>query len=63
MSRFEYKTTVLPYKFGLFKNDAPDVQTMLVRESDQGWQLKQMLMAVNNSGGADSILAVFERPR
>jgi len=63
MSRFEYKTTVVPYKFGFYKNDAPDIQIMLIRESDAGWQLKQMLMGTNNSGGTDSIVAVFERPR
>lgn len=63
MNRFEYKTSALPYRLGFFKNKAPDIQSMLVRESEQGWQLKEMLMATNNSGGSESVIAVFERPR
>jgi hypothetical protein len=61
MNRFEYKTTVLRYQYGFFKNRTPDIQSMLERESDQGWRLKEMLMATNNSGGADSVITVFER--
>ena len=63
MNRFEYKTTVLRYSVGFFNNRSPDIQGLLARESEQGWQLKRMVMATNNSGGAHSLIVVFERPQ
>lgn len=59
--RFEYKTAVLPFKSGIFKVGAPDIQTALNRECEQGWRFSQMAISTNNSGGSDTIIAVFER--
>lgn len=63
MGRFEYKTTVLPFRNGLFRTQVPDIQPAIAREADQGWQLKEMAIATNNSGGSQALIAVFERPR
>ena len=57
----EYQTMTLPFKSGILNVSAPDLQFVLNRESQQGWQFKQMVVSTNNSGGSHSIIAVFER--
>ena len=58
--RHEYQTMTLPFT-GVLKVSAPDLQSVLNRESQQGWQFKQMVVSTTNSGGSHSIIAVFER--
>jgi transcriptional regulator with XRE-family HTH domain len=61
MSRFEYKTVTLPFKFGIFKQGLPDVQAALSKEGRDGWQFKQMLLPSSDWGKSDTMLAIFER--
>src|SRR5688572_22611123 len=50
MSKFEYKSLVLPFKFGFFKQGLPDIQTALNKEGLDGWQLKQVIMPSSDWG-------------
>ena len=62
MSKFEYKTVVLQFKFGLFKSGLPDIQNALNKEGNQGWQFKQMVLPASaNFGKSESMIAIFER--
>jgi transcriptional regulator with XRE-family HTH domain len=62
MSTFEYKTVVLPFKFGIFKRGLPDVESALNKEGRDGWQFKQMvLQASANFGESVGMIAIFER--
>lgn len=61
MTRFEYKTIVLPFRMGIFKNGLPDIQTALNIEGQQGWQFKQMVMPSTDRGTSDSMVVILER--
>jgi transcriptional regulator with XRE-family HTH domain len=62
VSKFEYKTVVLPFKFGIFKRGLPDVETALNKEGREGWQFKQMVVqASSNLGESVGMIAIFER--
>jgi len=61
MSRYEYKTVVLPFKFGIFKQGLPDIQTALTREGSEGWQFKQLVLPSSDWGKSDNMIAILER--
>ena len=62
VSKFEYKTVVLPFKFGIFKRGLPDVESALNKEGRDGWQFKQMVVqASSNLGESVGLIAIFER--
>jgi transcriptional regulator with XRE-family HTH domain len=61
MSRFEYKTVVLPFRVGIFKQGLPDIQKALAKEGEQGWQFKQMVLPSSQWGSSDSMVAILER--
>jgi transcriptional regulator with XRE-family HTH domain len=62
MNRFEYKTVVLPFRVGIFKQGLPDIQKALDKEGLQGWQFKQMVLPSSQWGSSDSMIAILERP-
>jgi hypothetical protein len=61
MSKFEYKTVVLNFKVGLFKQGLPDIQSSLNEEGAAGWQLKQTILPSSQWGSSDSVVAILER--
>ena len=62
MRRFEYKTVVLPFKFGILKSGLPDIEKALSKEGKDGWQFKQMVVpASSNFGKSETMIAIFER--
>ena len=61
MSKFEYKTVVLPFRVGIFKQGLPDIQKALDKEGQQGWQFKQMVLPSSQWGSSDSMVAILER--
>jgi transcriptional regulator with XRE-family HTH domain len=61
MSKFEYKTVVLPFRIGMFKQGLPDIQKALNKEGEQGWQFKQMVLPSSQLGSSDSMVAILER--
>lgn len=58
---FEYKSIVLAFKAGVFRQGLPDIATALNTESRAGWRLKQFVLPSGSWGGSDSIVAVLER--
>lgn len=62
MKKFQYKTLVLPFRVGMFKQGLPDVQSALDAEGLEGWQLKQMVLPSSSFGSSDSMVAILERP-
>jgi transcriptional regulator with XRE-family HTH domain len=63
VNRFEYKTVVLPFRIGIFKQGLPDIQSALNNEGQQGWQFKQMILPSSDWGKSDSMVAILERAR
>lgn len=61
MSRFEYKTVVLPFRLGVFKQGLPDIAKALNDEGTEGWQFKQMILPSSQWGSSDSMVAILER--
>ena len=61
MSKFEYKTVVLPFRVGIFKQGLPDIQKALNKEGQQGWRFRQMVLPSSSWGSSDSMVAVLER--
>ena len=62
LMKFEYKTIVLPFKFGIFKQGMPDIQEALCDAGLDGWQLKQIILPSSEWGKSDRIVAILERP-
>jgi hypothetical protein len=50
MQKFEYKTLVLPFRLGLFKQGVPDIQSALNAEGRDGWQIQSDDSAVQSVG-------------
>jgi hypothetical protein len=61
MSKFEYKTIVLPFRMGVFKQGLPDIQTALNTEGQEGWRFKQIVLPSTDWGKSDSMIAILER--
>lgn len=61
MSKYEYKTVVLPFRFGIFKQGLPDIQTALTKEGRDGWRFKQLVLPSSDWGKSDSMIAILER--
>jgi DNA-binding XRE family transcriptional regulator len=61
MSKYEYKTVVLPFKFGIFKQGVPDIKAALTKEGQDGWQFKQMILPSSDWGKSDTMIAILER--
>lgn len=59
--RYEYKTIVMPFRLGLFKQGLPDIQDILNRESEEGWRFRQIIMPSSSWGSSDNMVAVLER--
>jgi hypothetical protein len=61
MQKFEYKTLVLPFSVGIFKQGVPDIKAALDVEGREGWQFKQMIQPSSQWGTSDSMVAILER--
>jgi hypothetical protein len=61
MNRYEYKTLVLPFRIGIFKQGVPDIQSALDTEGREGWQFRQMILPSSQWGTSDSMVAILER--
>lgn len=60
---YEYKSIVLPFKLGLFRQGLPDIESALNPEGREGWRLKQLVLPSSGWGTSDSMVAVLERER
>ena len=61
MKKFEYRTLVLPFRIGIFKQGVPDIKDALDTEGREGWQFKQMILPSSQWGSSDSMVAILER--
>jgi len=58
---YEYKSIVLPFKVGLFRQGLPDIEAALNPEGREGWRLKQLVLPSSSWGTSDSMVAILER--
>jgi hypothetical protein len=59
---YQYKTVVLPFRVGIFRQGLPDIQEALNAFGAEGWRFKQMVMPSSNWGSSDSMVAILEKP-
>jgi hypothetical protein len=62
VTKYEYKTVVLAFKAGLFKQGLPDIEGTLSSEGRDGWRLRQIILPSSSWGSSDSVVAILERP-
>jgi hypothetical protein len=58
---YEYKSVVLPFKIGMFRQGLPDIAAGLNEEGREGWRLRQLVLPSSSWGTSDSVVAVLER--
>jgi hypothetical protein len=63
MPKFEYKTEVLTSMVGRDKVRIDDLDGMLQKFGDEGWELVSMSLDANLQGSRDGHLLVFKRPK
>ena len=64
MRKFEYKAVEMPFKFGVFKQRTPDIESVLNRGGDRGWRLHQVVVpASSNFGQSENMIAILEREK
>jgi len=61
MTKYEYKTLVLPLTMGFFRQGLPDISSALNIEGRDGWRLSQVFSPSTTLGTADSVVAILER--
>jgi hypothetical protein len=61
--KFEYKTEVLTSMIGRDKLRVDDLDDVLRKFGDDGWELVSMSLDANLQGSRDGHLLVFKRPR
>src|ERR1700722_14613324 len=63
VTKYEYKSVEMPFRFGVLKQGTPDIEKVLNAEGDKGWRLRQILMPAGATGQSDKMIAVFEREK
>jgi hypothetical protein len=63
MPRYEYKTEVLSSVVGRDKLRIDDLDGLLRKFGDDGWELVSMSLDANLQGSRDGHLLVFKRPK
>jgi len=58
---FEYKSIVLPFKVGVFRQGLPDIEAALNPQGRDGWRMKQLILPSSSWGTSDTMVAVLER--
>ena len=64
VTKYEYKTVEMPFRFGVLKQGTPDIEKFLNAEGDKGWRLHQIVTpATANFGQSDKMIAILEREK
>jgi DNA-binding XRE family transcriptional regulator len=64
MTKYEYKSVEMPFRFGVLKQGMPNIEKVLNAEGDKGWRLHQIILPAGASfGQSDKMIAIFERER
>ena len=61
MSKFEFKTVLLPYKTGIFQGDSAELSATLNKEGLEGWQISQIVLPSTMWGRANTMIAIMQR--
>ena len=59
--KYEYKSIMLEFKPGVFRQGLPDIAAALNAVGSEGWRLKQLVLPSSSWGSSDSIVAILER--
>src|ERR1700722_19771317 len=63
VTKYEYKSVEMPFRFGVLKQGTPDIEKVLNAEGDKGWRLRQKVMPEAATGKAAKLMAVFKREK
>jgi hypothetical protein len=63
VTKYEYKSVEMPFRFGVLKQNTPDIEKALNAEGDKGWRLQQIIMPAGATGQSDKMIAIFEREK
>ena len=63
MPKFEYKTEVLTSVIGRDKLRVDELDDLLRKHGDDGWELVSMSLDANLQGSRDGHLLVFKKPK
>jgi DNA-binding XRE family transcriptional regulator len=63
VTKYEYKSVEMPFRFGVLKQGTPDIEKILNAEGDKGWRLLQVIMPAGSTGQSDKMIAIFEREK
>jgi hypothetical protein len=63
VTKYEYKSVEMPFRFGVLKQGTPDIEKILNAEGEKGWRLHQVIMPAGATGQSDKMIAIFERQR
>ena len=64
VTKYEYKTVEMPFRFGVLKQGTPDIEKSLNAEGEKGWRLHQIVTpATANFGQSDKMIAILEREK
>lgn len=63
MPKFEYKTEVLTSVIGRDKLRVDELDDLLRKHGDDGWELVSVALDANLQGSRDGHLLVFKRPK
>ena len=63
MPKFEYKTEVLTSVIGRDKLRVDELDDLLRKHGDEGWELVSVALDANLQGSRDGHLLVFKRPK
>lgn len=63
MTKYEYKSVDMPFRFGVLKQGTPDIEKFLNAEGDKGWRLRQIVAPAGPTGQSERMVAIFEREK
>lgn len=64
VTKYEYKSVEMPFRFGVLKQGTPDIEKILNAEGDKGWRLHQIVMPAGASfGQSEKMIAILEREK
>ena len=63
VTKYEYKSVEMPFRFGVLKQGTPDIEKILNAEGEKGWRLQQIIMPAGATGQSDKMIAIFEREK